>query len=290
MHMRSLRTGGFTMVEAIIVISILGIVGAMIAVFIRMPMEGYDSASRRAEMTDIADTALRRISRDLRLSVPNSVRVATDGTSIFLGFLPVVTGGMYRAECSTVAACTTGAEHNLDFSTTVTQFDVLGGLPVQPAIGQSVVIFNLGVPGADAYSGDNTATITAVNTTSTGGSLSIAATRPFPFASPNQRFQVFGAPVTYVCTPATVDNAGRLTGTGTLTRVTGYAIGANQPTSFSGAGIQTSVLATRVSGCAITPPENMTLPGLALVTIRLTLLSNGESVSLYHEAHINNVP
>lgn len=280
---RRSRDLGFTMIEAIIAMTILGIVGAMIAVFIRMPVQGYDSASRRAELTDIADVALRRMSRDLQRAVPNSVRVTTVGSQTYLELLLASTGGVYRAECATA-----GCSGNLDFNSATGDdgFDVLGGLTVQPTVGQRVVIFNLGVPGADAYSADNTASITAVGTTSTSGTLSIVPTR-FPFTSPNQSFQVIDTPVTYICSPATAGN----NGTGTLMRVSGYDIAATQPVDFAGMNnITSAVLATRVGGCAITPPENMILPGHALVTVWLSLQSGGETVSLYHEAHINNVP
>ncbi|HJW54946.1 MAG TPA: prepilin-type N-terminal cleavage/methylation domain-containing protein, partial [Burkholderiaceae bacterium] len=66
---------GFTLLEAIIVIAITGIIAAVVAVFIVKPVQGYVDSARRAEMTDTADTALRRISRDLHLALPNSVRV-----------------------------------------------------------------------------------------------------------------------------------------------------------------------------------------------------------------------
>ena len=66
---------GFTLVEMIMVIVITGIIGGMVAVFLRAPVQQYMDVSRRADMTDIADTALRRVSRDLRSALPNSVSV-----------------------------------------------------------------------------------------------------------------------------------------------------------------------------------------------------------------------
>ena len=52
---------GFTLVEAIIVIVITGILAAIVAVFIRAPVDGYFDSVRRAELTDTADVALRRL-------------------------------------------------------------------------------------------------------------------------------------------------------------------------------------------------------------------------------------
>jgi MSHA biogenesis protein MshO len=69
------RAAGFTLIEAIIAIVITGILGSVVAVFINRPIQGYFDSVRRAELTDQADVALRRISRDIRLALPNSLRV-----------------------------------------------------------------------------------------------------------------------------------------------------------------------------------------------------------------------
>ena len=92
---------GFTLIEMVVVIVITGIVAGMVAVFIKLPVQGYVDAARRAELTDIADTAVRRMTRDLRLAVPNSVRVRQVGAVFYLEFLETKTGGYYRAQCST---------------------------------------------------------------------------------------------------------------------------------------------------------------------------------------------
>ena len=92
---------GFTLAEAVIVIVILGIISAAVAVFISGPIEAYFDVSRRAQLSDAADTALRRIARDLQRALPNSVRVAgacTGATPCYLEYVPVEAGGRYRAE------------------------------------------------------------------------------------------------------------------------------------------------------------------------------------------------
>ena len=79
---RLLKTGqhGFTLIEAIMVITITGIIAAVVAIFIRQPVDAYLDTARRAALTDIADTTARRIGRDLQGALPNSVRV--DGTCL----------------------------------------------------------------------------------------------------------------------------------------------------------------------------------------------------------------
>jgi MSHA biogenesis protein MshO len=81
----------------ILVIVITGIIGGIVAVFLRLPVQGYVDSARRAEMTDIADTALRRISRDLRIALPNSVRVAGPATAQPPLYRVSADQGRYRA-------------------------------------------------------------------------------------------------------------------------------------------------------------------------------------------------
>src|SRR6266850_4952370 len=76
------RERGVTLIEMVIVISITAIIAGAVSVFISRPVEGYADAARRAELTDIADTALRRMTRDLRTALPNSVRVDATGRFI----------------------------------------------------------------------------------------------------------------------------------------------------------------------------------------------------------------
>ncbi|WP_189836481.1 type II secretion system protein [Sulfurirhabdus autotrophica] len=258
---------GFTLIEAIIVIALTGIVSAMVAVFIKIPVQGYIDSARRAELTDIADTATRRIARDLRLALPNSVRVTQSGGVYYLEFLQTSGGGRYRADGP--------AGDILDFTGSDSSFDVLGP-PVATVAGEQnlVVVYNLGMAGADAYSGDNSSAITGV----TGNNVQIAA-KAFPFASPANRFQIVSYPVSYVCDPVT----------GKLTRYWNYSIQAAQPTSFPG-GTANSLLAGSVSGCSISYNALVVTQRAGLVSAWLQLTQVGETVSIYHEVHVSNVP
>lgn len=279
---------GFTLVEMIVVMVITGILGGIVAMFIRAPMQGYVDSARRAEMTDIADTALRRITRDLRLALPNSVRVTVVGGNTYLEFLPTSGGGRYRAEAApsgVSAGCTSLALDVLDFTAADTCFEVLGAMPPAFVGGESVVVYNLGIAGASAY--DNTSrTTTAV--TAAGNIINIAAPgKLFPFDSPGHRFQVITTPVTYVCAPV----AGGVGGT--LTRYWGYAIQATQPIDTTVAPLSTAshaLLATNVSACSFVYDTNVVAQRSGLVTMRLTITESGETVTLYSAVHVSNVP
>ena len=100
------RSRGFTLLEAIAVIVITGIIAAVVAVFMQKPVQGYFSSTARLAMADTADTALRRIARDVRLALPNTVRV--DASGMFLEFIPIKTGGRYldNDACFVSPGCT----------------------------------------------------------------------------------------------------------------------------------------------------------------------------------------
>lgn len=270
------RRGGFTLVEAVVVIAVTGIVAAAVALFIRGPVQGYVDAARRAELTDEADTALRRMARDVRLALPNSIRVTTVGGKTYLEFLQTSAGGRYRRQ-----KAANGTGDPLDFSAPDASFDVLGPpVTLVPGEQNRIVVYNLGLPGADAYAGDNLSPATSA----TGTPLNHIAINPFrfPLESPAHRFQVVSYPVTYECDP----------GAKVIRRYWNYPIAATQPTPPSG-GSQ-ALLASDVTGCLITYDGSITNPVVGpragLVTLGLTISRLGESVTLYHAVHVLNLP
>ena len=265
-----MRHDGFTLVEMIMVIAVTAIVAAVVAVFIKQPVQGYTDAARRAEMTDIADTALRRVGRDLRLALPNSARI-DGGTAIEI--LLTRTGGRYRTE----------GPGDLDFTLADTSLAQLGPLVAGQAIvpdTDRLVVYNLGIAGANAYAGDNTSVIRGVDNSTPDSPVISFDAKQFPLQSPGKRFQVIEGPVSYVC-------AG-----GVLTRYWGYAIQPAQPSAAALpglAGVQSAVLASNVGACAFDYTAGITARS-GLVAMTLTITDSGESVRLYHEVHVSNVP
>ena len=280
---------GFTLIEMIVVIVITAIIAGAVAVFIKLPVQGYVDSARRAEMTDIADAALRRMGRDLRLALPNSVRVTDGGATI--EFLLTRTGGRYRATDNGVP--TNGdpphAGDILDFTISDSSFDQFG--PFAPGTGQTIVpnsdklvVYNLGIPGADAYAGDNISTITGTGPGDLSNEYKISfSPKQFPLESPGARFQVVEGPVSYACDTAS----------GKLTRYWGYPIAAIQPNaaSLASSGASNALAATKVSLCAFDYNPGVTArSGVVALTLQIKDQASGESVQLYHEVHVNNVP
>jgi MSHA biogenesis protein MshO len=295
--MRQQSQQGFTLVEMIMVIVITGIIGGMVAVFLKAPIQQYMDVARRADMTDIADTALRRIGRDLRLALPNSVRVTGTcggpGTTCFIEFLPTTGGGRYRADTGGGAGCPASPSGEaLDFTTPDACFGVLGGMPQGFAfsVGDLVAVYNLGILGADAYTTINTAVVNTA--TSTATIINLNAAKPFKFESPSARFDIINKPVSYVCAPAT-NGIG-----GTLTRYWGYAIQAGQPNNTGVAplaGATNARLATNVSSCNFSYDLFVVAQRSGLVTMNLGITETNsgggnETVTLYSATHVSNAP
>lgn len=276
--------GGFTLVELIIVIVITGIIAGMIAVFIRSPIEAYVDTARRAQLTESADTALRRISRDLHAALPNSVRVTAVGTTTYLQFIPTVGGGRYRQYPTG-----TSTGNVLDFNSPDGAFDVIGPVPVY-AKGDSVVVFNLGqLTENDAYEGKNRAVATSLNgsadlfsSDAIPHTVTLATLIQFPAPSPSARFHVVTNPVSYVCSPNAANPA-----LGTVLRFPGNAFTKAQPMPPAGVG---QVLVAGVAECNITYDAAATTTRTGLVTLMLRLESGGESVRLVQQFHVQNAP
>jgi MSHA biogenesis protein MshO len=278
-HLRSER--GVTLIEMVIVIAITAIIASAVAVFISRPVEGYADAARRAEMTDIADTALRRMTRDLRAALSNSIRTTTVSGVVYLEYLQSSGGGRYRAQVDSG-----GLGDPLDFTAPDASFDVIGAMPTLAA-GDSIVIYNLG-PGSgtsDAYAAPPNNNRAAYSS-NTASAITIAPAKQFPFPSPGKRFQVVQQPVTYACDPVG----------GTVRRIAGYAIQAAQPNNVAAAPLSTApnnvLLATNVAACSFTYVTSGVAQRAGVVSLSLQIQESGsaDSIWLFQQVHVTNVP
>src|SRR2546426_5148788 len=96
------RLSGFTLLEMIVSIVIAAIVFGATLFFV-YPIQQAGDATTRAELTDMADNALQRMARDVRLALPNSVRQTTTGAApivYYVELIPLRTGARYRVESS----------------------------------------------------------------------------------------------------------------------------------------------------------------------------------------------
>jgi MSHA biogenesis protein MshO len=269
---RSRRSRGVTLLEMVIVISITAILAGLVAVFITRPVESYADASRRAELTDIADTALRRMTRDLRTALPNSIRTTTVAGVVYLEFLQTSGGGRYRAQ-----ADSGGLGDPLDFSAADSTFDVIGQMPAFTGT-KSIVIYNLSNTGTVANAYDPASNNRASHSSDAGGVITLSAPTQFRFPSPGNRFQVVPYAVTYECNP----NGGAQW----LRRYWDYGISIGQPTPPVTPNV--ALLATDVFSCSFTYDAVGARTGI--VRLQLRIRRDDEVIQLFQQVHISNVP
>lgn len=286
---------GFSLVELIMVIVITGILSAMTAVFIQAPVQGYFDSARRAEMTDIADTALRRLGRDIRTAVPNSVRPA--GTGTFIEFLPTRAGGRYRALPAAVPTAACGSAQNavLDFGVADNCFEILGP-QVNFTPNDQIVIGSTQSNGVPPYISTSAGILRAHSNASLGNQPTVIFTNaglPEWAALPSQRFSVVdGAQqaVTYAC----VGDQGTLDpnqdGQASLMRYWSYGYRTPQlgPAALAALPATQAVLADRVSRCVIS--YEAVNQRFGIVAIQLEITRGGEPIRLYHQIQVNNAP
>ena len=287
---------GFTLFELVLVVAISSIIAGMLNSFIRRPMEAYRDMERRATLVDVAETALRRMARDVRASLPNSLRVSGDKRS--LEILHLADGARYREDPGTNP--TTSEDHTnpndwLSFSGD-TQFNILGRLShLDPNYGQALTagtrlaIYNTSTNVyTDAATSANPGVITPAATTITvtddvdEDKLTLSSSFEFLLRSPRQKVYVIESPVSYICDP---------TGE-TITRYGSYNINAIQPTDPGVAPLSTAASAlvtNRVAACEfLYDPGTPSRAGL--LTIALTLSEAGEQIRLFQQVHVNNTP
>jgi MSHA biogenesis protein MshO len=227
MHMpTNQKQHGFTLVEAIIVMVLTGILAGTMVLFLRQPVQNYVDASARADLSDTADLAMRRMARELRGALPNSIRTTLDNGVWYVQFIPVKSGGQYLSVEDNPSSGTP-----LNFVAPGLSFSVVGPMPagtgaMTPNV-DSIVVYNLGngIAGADAYDRSNLALITGVNgaTVTLGSNPYAVGAAGTPNASPGHRFSVVTSPVTFRC-------EGNVNGNGTLVRIVNPGFTPAQPT------------------------------------------------------------
>lgn len=275
------KTQGFTLVELILVMVIIGILLAVSGDVITKPVKAYLTMENRSSLTDNAELALRRMQRDIRRALPNSIRVSTDGLA--LEMLHTLDGGRYRERPDISATSGAGlcaenpADDVLNFTGVDDCFEVMNELNQfnpQATSGQSLVIYNLGYGEVDAYTGNNRTTVQ--NT----GKSGIIKFEPlvFPLRSPLQRFFIVDTPIQYLCDLKR----------GQLLRYSGYPINAtlqSPPEKTTG-----NPLSNQVSQCRFSYAEaSATRSGLVSLSLTLGKHSD-EGIQLVQQIHVDNVP
>jgi MSHA biogenesis protein MshO len=296
---------GISLIELITVISILGVIASVASVFIRGPIDAYVDSTRRAGLTDTADTAMRRIARDIRKALPNSTRIVSNtDESECLEFIPTKMTGRYRAVTDDFALGNT-----LNFVALDPSFHMFGlnnELPADQRIegGDWVAVYNLGphpvlklegtswtsdTPNtdADAYTRANISKVSGVSDDAVRveATISFVKSKIFPLASGSKRFYVIPAAeniVAYVCDAS-----------GNLRRTTRDFSETDASSDHCGGTpediLLSPILASNVASCEFSHDVS-NLQRNEPVRLTITFTDSGESISLYHQVYENNWP
>ena len=138
------QEGGFTLVELVMVILLLGVMATFSSQFIGIGTQIYGDASRREQLMSDARFALERLNREVRDAVPGSVRVEDEGggaqeQGACLRFWPIATAGRYleTASCTVPVSYTHLGREATEIGATMAQPRLkmrLGDLLVQEQI------------------------------------------------------------------------------------------------------------------------------------------------------------
>ena len=285
------KQSGFTLVEIIIVISIMGIIGGLSSMIIGRSLDSYAALERRTDLQTSIRLAVERISRELRHALPHSICVH-DGTNCVgsaenrLYFIPVRESGRYQDRPGTYTAPPPIQRERLPVSPqSDDRFDVLstnGSNRLDAESGNWVVIYNIN--NTDIYTAPNNIrnqinTIVQKDINNTAATtddidqIQFTGNQSFSNHSPTRRFHI-------------IEN-------NNVTLF--YLDGTNlyrDTTTFSSPNTQTEtprLLMENVQACTFTyTPGSQQRAGLLRIDITISI--QGEQIQVIHNAHVYNTP
>lgn len=284
-----------------VVITISGVLAAVIGSFISGPIQGFFDQARRARLVDAAQLALLRMGRDLRGALPNSVRVSNGAIELLL----TLDGERYRSEPPG------SADDLLDFTAADQSFSTFAPLYPTPPVGTTypynvpdspgyLAVYPLRQAGADPYE-----TPTVLGAGITGGTMTPRGTftvsqvtvnanqeyritmpspHRFTLDSPTHRVYLVSGPVSWLCDA------------GSLVRYDGYAAQPAQPDTVAAlnglAGATRTVVARDIQACQFQYTAG-SLQRNAVAVLSLVLADANtptERVRLMRQVHVDNTP
>ncbi len=249
LRLRPANPRGFSLVEMIISIALIGTLAVLATPLLRLPITAWSEASVRADLVQAAQAAEGLLAQDLQAALPGSVRVQQVGARVLVEMLEVRAQGRHRFIGPGAGACVPAGcgGDALQAACADTCFTSLGPLEGNAPVGGADWVVVLGAPPTgNAYFGGNVAVPGGFKTRlvdavpAAEGQRVRHAAFSFGTLSAERRFYIVAQPITWDCNP----------GTGKLTRVAGYPIAAVQPLVFFGASSNV-VVATGLAGCTL---------------------------------------
>ncbi len=273
---------GVTLVELVVVLTIMGVIGSLAATLVGRVASAQQDNRGRLTLAQAADGAVGRLSDELQTALPNSLRLTSDASGVWVEWVPVIDAGRYRAAADTVAA---GPGDVLDLENAADNgFDVIGTPIAAAPAGSSLVIQNLGTPEADAYVGNNRRA--GIVLSAGGRHLAFSAAGALPNSTATQRFFVAATPVTVACVPAG-------DGSWELVRYSGYGWQAAQPagpTNVAWTGATRTLMLGGLAGCSGSYSTALANIGLLNLRLKMGEASGGVKMDYLQQLAVDNTP
>jgi MSHA biogenesis protein MshO len=266
---------GFTLIEMIVTIVVIGILGVGVAGFIGRTTEGMMDASERTKVSAIAWIVSEKLSRELRSALPNSIRTNVSGSCV--EYIPVVSASDYLSVPTLATASNFEGVPFPNLSVSDNYALVSYRVAVYPS-----TLSNLY---ENVVSASTNATISSLITdmvdestdpsvTANAVRIDLNAAHQFLLDSPTRRFFVVDQPVMF-CFES-----------GALNRYSAYGYRNTIPTGLS----DRSVMATGINLGSF-DYNDATLTRNAVINIAYSIQgSNGELQPVNQEVQIRNVP
>jgi len=264
------RNHGFTLIELIAVIVILSILSVIGGSFMLRSAESYHQTVNRTKLIQKGRQAIEQITRQLRISIPNSIAVSAN--NLCIEWLPVVSGGNYLGELPDQE---NGAAASATINTAPLSFDL--GNPRYVTVGalSAGELYNATPVSLQHYSSLTTASIPNV--------ITLTSAKQFQRNSVNRRVFIADLPQQFCI------SGGNLTQHQNYTAVGAYPSAAALNGSPPNAGVLLAdgVILNGETPFAIT---SGTEARNTIVILEIPFQHGGEAIVLRHEVMVRNVP
>lgn len=88
------KSQGFTLIEMIVVIVVLGVISTIGSSFVVTAMDSYRTAEVRNKLVQRGRLAIEQMTREVHMALPNAIRISASGDCF--EFLPIVSSASYR--------------------------------------------------------------------------------------------------------------------------------------------------------------------------------------------------
>ncbi|SEK95728.1 MSHA biogenesis protein MshO [Colwellia chukchiensis] len=267
------RQQGFTLVELVTVIVILGVLSGSISTFLRFGTQSYSDASDREALIASARFVIERLNREVRQALPNSIRTIGDNEQC-LEFVPIDRSVIYLE----LPVAPEPASNSLEVVMldapllASTQYAVVYAL-------NSADIYNKAAGVVEAFSSVNNS-----GSKSTPSQINFASAVLFNAESPTQRLYLVAGPVSYC-----IENQA-------IYRYQDYNDGDYAASGVPGASATKVLMAEYLDNYSaagnLTPFQTFpaTLQRNALALVQLKFARNLEEIVFANEIQVQNVP